>query len=408
MNTQTYFKSFNEEKTIGSLIRLMWHLYGTGRCEEAYLIVVQWLKDVPDCSEHENLCILAQFFSYANRPDLALQIFKRENSPEISRHAVFLVEEAYAYFLSNQLEVGCAVFRSAMTQSLIHSYLIHCNSSPLTSIPADKFLQDSYDISGKTILVLQDGGHGDVIQHVRYVQSLVEQGASKVYLSIPGGLRALFVENDIKAELVSDWPESYDFVCTSHWLMARYRPEQKTSFPYLTAGTLSEKLEPVVSEIRASLGKVKVAIFWRSSNGNVKNVYRFVELLDLMPVLSIADMEFYSFLKVALTDEEKYWLDYFGVKHFGEQIDDFRDLAVLLNEMDLIITIDSAPLHLAGAMNKPVYALLPKISEWRWGDGTDTTDFYQSVRLFRQDELGNWSQPIDRIADAIDKQFKLE
>jgi ADP-heptose:LPS heptosyltransferase len=83
------------------------------------------------------------------------------------------------------------------------------------------------------------------------------------------------------------------------------------------------------------------------------------------------------------------------------QIADFADTAALMMELDLIISVDTAVAHLAGALGKPVWTLLPFVPDWRWGLESETTPWYPTMRLFRQPKLGDWDSVIQRVAAEL-------
>ena len=90
------------------------------------------------------------------------------------------------------------------------------------------------------------------------------------------------------------------------------------------------------------------------------------------------------------------------IKNLGSQITDFQDTAEAVSCLDLVITVDTSIAHLAGAMGKPVWVLLPFAPDWRWMLESDGSPWYQSMRLFRQQQLGEWSYPFQRISEALE------
>ena len=90
------------------------------------------------------------------------------------------------------------------------------------------------------------------------------------------------------------------------------------------------------------------------------------------------------------------------IKNLGSQITDFQDTAEAVSCLDLVITVDTSIAHLAGALGKPVWVLLPFAPDWRWMLESDGSPWYQSMRLFRQQQLGEWSYPFQRISEALE------
>jgi len=83
---------------------------------------------------------------------------------------------------------------------------------------------------------------------------------------------------------------------------------------------------------------------------------------------------------------------------------DFADTAALMAQLDLVITIDTAVAHLAGALGKQVWVLLPAAPDWRWGLGRDDCPWYPTLRLFRQHHPGNWAEVLERVAAALQER----
>jgi ADP-heptose:LPS heptosyltransferase len=90
-----------------------------------------------------------------------------------------------------------------------------------------------------------------------------------------------------------------------------------------------------------------------------------------------------------------------GVRDFTSEIGNFNDSAALLDELDLVITVDTATAHLAGALGRPVWNLLAFIPDWRWGFTPEDTPWYPTMRLFRQPRAGDWDDVIERVTAAL-------
>jgi len=92
--------------------------------------------------------------------------------------------------------------------------------------------------------------------------------------------------------------------------------------------------------------------------------------------------------------------------HLGGELADFNDTAAVLSLCDLLITADTAPAHLAGAMGRPVWVLVPFAPDWRWMLDGESTPWYPTARVFRQSALGDWNAVIARVATALQDQLK--
>ena len=128
-------------------------------------------------------------------------------------------------------------------------------------------------------------------------------------------------------------------------------------------------------------------------------------LAVLMPLLSellqLGLIELHSLQFGHDAEQLSPWLDYDGVKDWHEEIHDFSDTAHLLQQLDLVISVDTAVAHLAGALNRPTWLLLPQNADFRWLKGRSDFARYPSMRLFRQRRHGDWSDVVDEIRQAF-------
>jgi ADP-heptose:LPS heptosyltransferase len=113
-------------------------------------------------------------------------------------------------------------------------------------------------------------------------------------------------------------------------------------------------------------------------------------------------VKFYS-LQFELRDDARSSLAAAGLIDVSAHVADFADTAALMAGLDLIISVDTAPAHLAGALGRPVWILLPLIPDWRWGLHGEETPWYPTMRLFRQPARGDWDSVIRRLADELQR-----
>ena len=88
-------------------------------------------------------------------------------------------------------------------------------------------------------------------------------------------------------------------------------------------------------------------------------------------------------------------------------VDDFADTAALISHLDLVVSVDTAVAHLAGALGKPVWILLPYAADWRWMLERNDSPWYPSMRLFRQQQAGDWAGVVDAVCDALEVAVRL-
>lgn len=174
------------------------------------------------------------------------------------------------------------------------------------------------------------------------------------------------------------------------------------AFPAL-CGTLPETAplpEPlgVASDARLPAGQgLRVGLAWSGDETHQHDVDRSCALADLEPLLEVPGVTFYAIQRNARLAEA----DRTAVLRLDHLVHDFADTAALVRQLDLVVTIDSAPAHLAGALGVPTLLLLPVGSEWRWGTDPERTPWYPSIRFIRQQRRGDWRAVALRAAQVI-------
>lgn len=261
-------------------------------------------------------------------------------------------------------------------------------------------------ISGKTLLIHPEQGLGDFIQFCRYIPMACTLGA-KIIVEVPPGLISLVstLKADFTIVMSGDALPHFDLHCPIASLPLAFKTTMQSipaSVPYLYAD--AGKLK----SWRQRLGKKtkpRVGLAW--SGLRTQNQYllqRAIPLQLLEPLLQFP-IELHALQKDIWPDDEKLLSGLFTkfrkIHLHQKELHDFSDTAALVNEMDLIISVDTAVAHLAGAMNKPAWILLPYVPDYRWlQDGTDSP-WYPSATLFRQPAYSDWDSVIIQIATKI-------
>ncbi|MDP7281598.1 MAG: glycosyltransferase family 9 protein, partial [Candidatus Poribacteria bacterium] len=133
---------------------------------------------------------------------------------------------------------------------------------------------------------------------------------------------------------------------------------------------------------------------------NDKN--RSIDLQQFKPLLSRNDCRFYSLQVGRESDQQRQIFEQYQVVDLSPQLTDFALTAAAIQQLDLVITVDTSVAHLAGALGKPVWTLLPYIPDWRWLLDRDDSPWYPSMRLFRQTQAGDWPGVFARASKALD------
>jgi tetratricopeptide (TPR) repeat protein len=260
----------------------------------------------------------------------------------------------------------------------------------------------SGDIAGKTILLHAEQGFGDTIQFCRYAPMVARRGA-RVVLEVQEPLRTLMATLPGVAQVVGrgETLPDFDIHCPMLSLPRAFATELATisgATPYLQApaGGLARWNARLAGKDRPRIG-----IAWSGRPTHKNDHNRSIELAAFLPILADLDATFVSVqrdLREADADVLRQRPD---IVHFGEDLKDFADTAGLIANLDLVVAVDTSVVHLAGALGKPVWVLLPLVPDWRWLLQRDDSPWYPTARLFRQDDSRRWDGVIARVHAAL-------
>lgn len=263
-------------------------------------------------------------------------------------------------------------------------------------------------LEGKSILITCEAGHGDMIQFCRYARELKARGASDVSVLCHTGLRRLFATLDgidNVYTLGQNIPGgNWDFWCPPLSLPHYCGITLETipaHIPYLHA----QPQAVVEWNTRLPAGKLRVGLAWRGNPKYENDAHRSLpHLARLIPLWSVQNVHLVSLQKGPGEDEIRTIAGAFPLANIGTQLSDFADTAAVIANLDLVISVDTAVAHLAGAMGKPCWVLLPDFkTDWRWLTDRDDTPWYPGrMRLFRQDARHNWDIVVHRVTSALE------
>jgi tetratricopeptide (TPR) repeat protein len=264
---------------------------------------------------------------------------------------------------------------------------------------------DGSNLHGKTILLKAEQGFGDVIQFIRYAPWVKAYGGQVVALCYPPLKRLLSTVSGID-HLVADNEtlpafDTYAPLLSLPYILQTTLETIPAQIPYLTA---PNELHDVLRQHPNT--RLKVGIVWAGGYRDEHYLFRIYKKKScpfsiFSKLLSISDIHFYS-LQIGYHAADLTGLDEnYLVDDLSSQIKDFADTAALISQMDLVISVDTAVAHLAGALGKPVWVLLPFVADWRWLQHREDTPWYPTMRLFRQAQPENWKELIARVAQAL-------
>lgn len=252
------------------------------------------------------------------------------------------------------------------------------------------------ELRGKTIVVHSEQGCGDVIQFIRYLPFLRETGATVLFNSYPDILKLL--QSDARAETgVRIDAEVLDHIDYQTFLMdfpSLLRPQGILDFehgvPYLFAP--DGKVTAWRERFQRHMG-FRVGIAWAGNPKHANDHNRSAALMDFEPLAAVPGIVWFSLQKGGAVRELETECRLPGIVSLDGDINDFSDTAAILANLDLVICVDTSIAHLAGALGVPCWVVLPKLfQDWRWYVGGDTCPWYPTLRLFRQQEGGEWSR----------------
>jgi predicted O-linked N-acetylglucosamine transferase (SPINDLY family)/glycosyltransferase involved in cell wall biosynthesis/ADP-heptose:LPS heptosyltransferase len=331
---------------------------------------------------------------------------------------------------SNQLETGIAYFQKALelnpSDAVAHSFLGLAlltqgdlqngfreyewrwqNPIFLSQHPTLPYTQPQWDGGNslsQTLLIYCEQGFGDAIQFCRYIP-LAKNKVKNIIVDCPEPLRRLFRSFTSIPGIAIAAPNLPLTAFDVHISLISLPQVLKTTLetipaqvPYLSGLDTSDR-----ADIPSQPNQLKVGLVWASKVNHATAPNRTCALNELNALMDIPGVSFYSLQKEKSDrDREVFaqWLQKYPgkIQDLSDRLDDFADTAVILEQLDLLISIDTAVAHLGGALAKSTWLLLPFAPDWRWMLDREDSPWYPTMRLFRQQEQGNWQEPIARVA----------
>ncbi len=262
---------------------------------------------------------------------------------------------------------------------------------------------DGTPLNGQTILVRFEQGFGDMIQFVRFIPRIAGQGGKVVALGPPALRRMLDRQCGIGQYVCFDEAlppfDCYTLLLSLPGLFHISLAETSNQNPYL-------KIDPeLVEQWRNRLGpaeqSLRIGLVW-AGNPNYRNDQnRSVPLRAISKHLAIPGVRYFSLQKDANPADIATDAQNLQMLDLTAQIGDFADTAALISNLDLVIACDTSVAHLAGAIGKPVWILLPYAPDWRWMLHRSDSSWYPTAKLFRQATPGDWNAPLKEVASQL-------
>jgi tetratricopeptide (TPR) repeat protein len=259
-----------------------------------------------------------------------------------------------------------------------------------------------YPLERRTILLHAEQGLGDTIQFARYVPMLARAGA-KVVLEVQPQLKVLLGQIEGAAAVVArgEALPAFDVHCPLGSLPLALKTEPAT-IPSLDRYLGADEAHMAKWRARLKcLGAPRIALAWSGNPQHVNDRNRSIPLSVFAPLWTTGAMHFVSVQRELRDGDAELLAREPRVTQLGTELDDFADTAAVLALVDLVITVDTSVAHLAGAMGRPVYILVPFSPDWRWTLAGESSRWYPTARLFRQPSVGDWASVIDRLRGEL-------
>ena len=265
-------------------------------------------------------------------------------------------------------------------------------------------LWDGRPLGGRTILLHAEQGLGDTIQFVRYAPLVAERGGRVLLACQPSLKRLLSRLDGVEAVLTGgDRLPTFDVqapLMSLPYLLGTTVETIPAQIPYL--GIDHELAARWAERLRDTPG-LKVGLVWAGNPTNPHDRRRSMALANLAPLAAFAeqDVSLISLQKGPAGAEAATPPDGLRLIDLGPELTDLADTAALVAQLDLVISVDTAVAHLAGALGRPVWLLVSHVHDWRWLLGRNATPWYPSMRLFHQSRPGDWQSVVSSVCTAL-------
>ncbi len=280
---------------------------------------------------------------------------------------------------------------------------LEMGQTQLYSYPVPRWKGDS--ISGKRLIIHNDQGLGDAIQFFRFINQ-IRSRVGHIILAVPRALVRLFAYQHIVEEVIEEGKEypkaDYEIPIGSlPGLLNITLDELQYAHPYLK---VNKKWQEALPQLESFPDRLKVGIVWRGNPKHTRDLDRSVSLETLAPLAELPHIQLYSLQKGEGAQEISRVSFRSRIIPVGNYFKDFADTAAFIQQLDLVISVDTAVAHLSAALGKPTWILLQFAPDWRWLLHREDSPWYPTVRLFRQKEWRNWNTVIQSVVEALQQQ----
>jgi hypothetical protein len=403
------YADYLRERDFSSAMTLCRTLRLTGHAVDAQGLCLEWIDKVSDPFECAQLGIDMNYLGMVTQSRELLGSVAASFPYGVNRYLAQSELSIALYLLGNYHEAH-AIFQSlrdtAEAANLVELLYPRASESTRTFV-RERYLGIADPVAGKHVVILREGGFGDLVMYSRYIDMLIAEGAGTVSIEAPPHLGDC-IRTDERVKAVSDMHGALDMqdcvVTTMFSLLARYQ-----STPYFPRLRSRRIAEPSIHDLAPGLtaflertsGERRIGLIWRSASGARHEPYRSIDLQKLVPLLANQSYRFVSLQVDGLSEAEKALFAEYNIVDIGSQLRSFRETAAVMSRLDLLISVDTGPAHLASATGCPVWLLLAQACDSRWYDCQRFTPWYPSMQLYRQRKLGDWTLPLSELEESL-------
>lgn len=262
-------------------------------------------------------------------------------------------------------------------------------------------------IKDKTIFIHAEQGLGDTLQFCRYIAMLKALSPKLIILEVPKALISLLSNSNnnvskVQVNIVEyrDSIPDFDLHCPMMSLPHAFKTSLSTiplAIPYLISEVNKSRLWQVKLGIKT---KTRIGLAWSGSTAHKNDHNRSLSLIQLAPIMELP-YEFHSLQKEVKPSDSETLIALTQVHQHQDYLNDFTETAALIEHLDLVISVDTSVAHLAGAMGKKVFVLLPFAPDYRWMLERNDSPWYPTATLFRQPEIDDWESVINKVKLAL-------
>ncbi|MDY7576937.1 methyltransferase domain-containing protein [Herbaspirillum sp. RTI4] len=268
---------------------------------------------------------------------------------------------------------------------------------------------EGQSLEGKSIVFWTEFGFGDELMFARFAATFKAMGALRVTVVCQTAILDIMqslngADRVVDAKSVEDLPP-HDYWVYPHSIPVHYSLQTHgvpDKLPYLRASP--QQIKKWKGKLPEKDARLRVGLVWKGSPLHENDAFRSLPgLVWLEPLFDIPGIHFISLQKGAGEDQcqEFAHRSKLSLRAVGNQFDTFSDTAAVIDQLDLVITVDTAVVHLAGAMGKRTWLLVPAYTDWRWGVGKESSPWYPTVKIFRQKRVSEWASVIELVRQEL-------